>query len=255
MMFRRYGEIALDVSHIEVQQLMHFLRSVGEDMRLNYTKGHYGPYADNLRKAMRVMEGHFILGFGDGSKPIREAEPMELLASVHWVATRKEPRCRYRSGGCRRAHRHMECPEATNDGVRSCREGLVSSSRRALADKPQRTGSPVAPVISVRAERPATLPLASTVGRGQWRGRTPTSLQVSVQQGSQVRQSHSVSVGGAGRPWVWPQRVCTGAPVGATRSHSRMACRCPATGNHQNRRNGGRISPTVRRPRSSRHLR
>jgi hypothetical protein len=89
MMFRRYGEIALDVSHIEVQQLMYFLRSAGEDMRLNYTKGHYGPHADNLRKAMRVMEGHFILGFGDGSKPIREAEPMELLASVHWVATRE----------------------------------------------------------------------------------------------------------------------------------------------------------------------
>jgi len=126
---RRYSKIALEVSPIEVQKLMYFLQSAGEDMRLNYTKGHYGPYADNLRKAMRSMEGHFIIGFGDGSKPVREAESiellpgasddadhvldaapdtvariervirlsegfesaygMELLASVHWVATRE----------------------------------------------------------------------------------------------------------------------------------------------------------------------
>lgn len=76
---QRYSEIALDVSLIEVQKLMYFLQSAGEDMRLNYTKGRYGPYADNLRKAMRAMEGHFILGFGDGSKTVREAEPIELL--------------------------------------------------------------------------------------------------------------------------------------------------------------------------------
>lgn len=126
---RRYSEITLDVSLIEVQKLMYFLQSAGEDMRLNYVKGNYGPYADNLREAMRAMEGHFIVGFGDGSKPVREAEPiellpgasddadraldaapdtvariervirlskgfesaygMELLASVHWVATRE----------------------------------------------------------------------------------------------------------------------------------------------------------------------
>lgn len=128
---RRYGEIALDVSLIEVQKLMYFLQSAGENMRLNYTKGHYGPYSDNLRKALSSMEGHFITGFGDGSKPVRDAEPielfpgasdeadstlvaapdtlariervirlsdgfgsaygMELLASVHWVATRENP--------------------------------------------------------------------------------------------------------------------------------------------------------------------
>ncbi len=126
---RRYREIALDVSLIEVQKLMYFLQVAGEDMRLNYTKARYGPYADNLRQALRSMEGHFIIGFGDGSKPVQEAEPitllpgagdeaddmlanypstvaridrvvrlsegfesaygMELLASVHWVATRE----------------------------------------------------------------------------------------------------------------------------------------------------------------------
>ena len=128
---RRYGEMALDVSLIEVQKLMYFLQAAGEVLRLNYTKSRYGPYADNLRKALRSMEGHFIVGFGDGSKSVQDAEPiellpgasdeaeraldaapdtvariervirlsegfesaygMELLASVHWVATRESP--------------------------------------------------------------------------------------------------------------------------------------------------------------------
>lgn len=85
---RRYSEIALDVSLIEVQKLMYFLQVAGEDMCLGYTKGHYGPYADNLRKALRSMEGHFITGFGDGSKSVQEAEPIELLPGVSDEADR-----------------------------------------------------------------------------------------------------------------------------------------------------------------------
>ena len=85
---RRYSEIALDVSLIEVQKLMYFLQVAGEDMRLDYTKGRYGPYADNLRKALRSMEGHFIAGFGDGSKSIQEAEPIKLLPGVSDEADR-----------------------------------------------------------------------------------------------------------------------------------------------------------------------
>lgn len=128
---RRYADIALDVSLVEAQKLMYFLQVAGEDLSLTFTKGRYGPYADNLRKALRSMEGHFITGFGDGSKPVRSAEPiellpgaaeeadtvlasvpetrariervirlsegfesaygMELLASVHWVATTESP--------------------------------------------------------------------------------------------------------------------------------------------------------------------
>jgi hypothetical protein len=61
---------------------MYFLRVAGEDMRLDYAKGHYGPYADNLRKALRSMEGYFITGFGDGSRSVHEAEPIELLPGV-----------------------------------------------------------------------------------------------------------------------------------------------------------------------------
>lgn len=85
---RRYSEIALDVSLIEVQKLMYFLQVAGEDMRLNFTKAHYGAYADNLRKALRSMEGHFITGFGDGSNSVQEAEPIKLLPGVSDEADR-----------------------------------------------------------------------------------------------------------------------------------------------------------------------
>src|SRR5262249_42562823 len=55
---------------------------------LDYVKGHYGPYADNLRKALSSIEGHFITGFGDGSTPVREAEPLELLPGASDEADR-----------------------------------------------------------------------------------------------------------------------------------------------------------------------
>lgn len=77
-LLRRYCTIALDASQIEVQKLMYFLQVAGEDLRLDYNKGRYGPYADNLRKVLRAMEGHYTVGFGDGTKPALEAEPLDL---------------------------------------------------------------------------------------------------------------------------------------------------------------------------------
>ena len=112
---------------IESQKLMYFLQVAGEPLRLNFAANRYGPYADNLRHVLNVVEGHFISGFGDASATVAEAEPLtvlpgaadeaelklkdaevtreridrvlelaagfesgyglELLATVHWVAT------------------------------------------------------------------------------------------------------------------------------------------------------------------------
>lgn len=122
-----YAEMTFEVSQIEVQKLAYFLQVLGEPLRLEFAKAQYGPYADNLRKSLRSMEGHYILGFGDGSRPVTAADPitlrpgareaadgvlatatdtreriervmelatgyestygLELLATVHWVAT------------------------------------------------------------------------------------------------------------------------------------------------------------------------
>lgn len=63
---------------VDTQKLAYFLQEAGEPLRLEYTKGPYGPYADNLRTTLRSMEGHFITGFGDGSAPPLSAEPLEV---------------------------------------------------------------------------------------------------------------------------------------------------------------------------------
>lgn len=125
----QYSQVALLVSLIEIHKLMYFLQEAGEDLRLRYRANLYGPYADNLRHVLKSLEGHQLEGFGDGSRNVREAEPitvlpggareasealaeedhiteriqrvlelvegyesaygLELLASVHWMAARE----------------------------------------------------------------------------------------------------------------------------------------------------------------------
>lgn len=117
---------ALDYSRtlLEVQKLAYFLQVAGQPLRLRYEAGPYGPYAHNLNKVMEALEGHYIRGYGDSQRPgaeidllpgaVEAAEAflnedaesrrrlarvagliegfetpygMELLATVHWVAT------------------------------------------------------------------------------------------------------------------------------------------------------------------------
>lgn len=66
----RYLKGLLDpfVTLIEVQKLMYFMQEAGQPLKLNYSAGKYGPYANNLRFELHRMEGHFISGFGDGAE-------------------------------------------------------------------------------------------------------------------------------------------------------------------------------------------
>jgi O-acetyl-ADP-ribose deacetylase (regulator of RNase III) len=113
------------ISLLEVHKLMYFLQECGQPLRLKYVKGHYGPYAENLRHVLGRIEGHFIKGYKDGGdEPFKALElvpgvvenarsllegdqttkmrfdrvaelvdgfetsfGMELLSTVHWVAT------------------------------------------------------------------------------------------------------------------------------------------------------------------------
>lgn len=128
----RYLVAVLDpfVSLLEIHKLMYFMQEAGEPLNLKYEKALYGPYARNLRHVLNVIEGHFITGYGDAAdKPERPIEllpnapkvakdlilshpetqarfervarlihgfetpyGMELLATVHWVATREDAR-------------------------------------------------------------------------------------------------------------------------------------------------------------------
>ncbi len=113
-------------SPLVLQKLSYFLQTAGEPLKLNFIKGKYGPYSDQVRHAVIGMEGHFVTGFGDGTGTsaiqlmpgaIDEAElfladhpetsdrfdhvvelirgfespyGLELLSTTHWVATRED---------------------------------------------------------------------------------------------------------------------------------------------------------------------
>lgn len=117
------------VSLLEVHKLMYFLQEAGEPLRLKYQKAIYGPYAENLRQVLARVEGHLVSGYGDGGdRPDKQLElvpgasqdagrflaehpdtldrfkrvadlvdgfetpfGLELIATVHWVATRERP--------------------------------------------------------------------------------------------------------------------------------------------------------------------
>lgn len=82
----RYSERALEASLVEVQKLLYFLQAAGEPLRLNYSKARYGPYADNLRQALSNLEGHYLIGFGDGSARVVDAEPIRVLPDADELA-------------------------------------------------------------------------------------------------------------------------------------------------------------------------
>jgi len=124
----RYAVLAYETTQLEIQKLAYFLQEAGERLRLRYTASHYGPYADNLNKALEDMEGHLISGFDGSRSPERiiglqqgatedaaaflqddkdatsrmdrlarliegfeTPYGMELLSSVHWVAVHGMP--------------------------------------------------------------------------------------------------------------------------------------------------------------------
>ena len=64
----RYLRGLLDpfVTLLEVHKLMYFMQAAGEPLRLNYKKGPYGPYAQNLRHVLNAIEGHLVSGYADG---------------------------------------------------------------------------------------------------------------------------------------------------------------------------------------------
>jgi O-acetyl-ADP-ribose deacetylase (regulator of RNase III) len=127
-LMHRYLTGLLDpfVTLLEVHKLMYFLQESGEPLKLSYSKGKYGPYADNLRHVLNAIEGYFISGYADGGdNPDKHLElipgavddaviflqnhqkthehfdrvaklvtgfessfGLELLATVHWVVKR-----------------------------------------------------------------------------------------------------------------------------------------------------------------------
>ena len=68
VLLQRYLNGLMDpfVTLLEAHKLMFFMQEAGEDLQLRYTKGIYGPYAENLRHVLRSVEGHLVSGYADG---------------------------------------------------------------------------------------------------------------------------------------------------------------------------------------------
>ncbi len=117
----RYSEPGDGAGKLEIQKLLYFLQEAGEPLKLDFVRAPYGPYADATNHALERIEGHFVVGYGDGSRvetirllPGAEAEAetflehspgtlerftrvadlirgfetpygLELLATTHWV--------------------------------------------------------------------------------------------------------------------------------------------------------------------------
>ncbi len=82
LLMHRYLQGLLDpfVSLLEMQKLMYFMQEAGQPLKLKYQADTYGPYAPNLAHVLKRLEGHYILGFGDGAS--QPDKPLELVPDV-----------------------------------------------------------------------------------------------------------------------------------------------------------------------------
>jgi O-acetyl-ADP-ribose deacetylase (regulator of RNase III) len=118
------------ITLLEVHKLLYFMEQSGEPLRLKFTKGPYGPYAENLRHVLKAVEGHLVSGYADGGDvPDKQLKlvpgavddaaaflesnsetrtrldkvadlvegfespfGLELLATVHWIASKEGAR-------------------------------------------------------------------------------------------------------------------------------------------------------------------
>jgi O-acetyl-ADP-ribose deacetylase (regulator of RNase III) len=147
-LMEQYAAQSYRLTLLEIQKLAYFLQEAGQPLRLKYEAGHYGPYAPNLNKVLETLERHYTSGYGDSQKPDVEIELMqgaaqeaaeflagytaeherlervgrliegfetpyglELLSSVHWVATHRAP-------PARKPEEAVQCLAAWNDRKR-----------------------------------------------------------------------------------------------------------------------------------------
>ena len=80
-----YSVLAFEASHLEAQKLLYFLAEAGEPLDVHFAKGPYGPYDENMKHALRDMEGHYLDGFGEGNRldPVSLAPDAACAASAY----------------------------------------------------------------------------------------------------------------------------------------------------------------------------
>ncbi|MFC5830035.1 macro domain-containing protein [Nonomuraea insulae] len=67
------------VSLLEIQKLTYLLQVWGENLKLKFEQGRYGPYAENLNHVLQRIEGHYLRGYGDRSEQVLKLRPIRLM--------------------------------------------------------------------------------------------------------------------------------------------------------------------------------
>ncbi|WP_160147019.1 type II toxin-antitoxin system antitoxin DNA ADP-ribosyl glycohydrolase DarG [Thermomonospora echinospora] len=61
--------VAVDVntSLLEAQKVTYLLQGAGLRLGYRFERGHYGPFSADLNREISAMEGHYLIGYGDGT--------------------------------------------------------------------------------------------------------------------------------------------------------------------------------------------
>jgi O-acetyl-ADP-ribose deacetylase (regulator of RNase III) len=163
---QRYFAGLLDpyVTLLEVHKLLYFLQIAGQPLSLKFVQAPYGPYAENLRHVLEAVEGYYVAGYAEGGdSPTRELQlipgavedaervlaqdsstntrirrvsdlvdgfetpfGLELLSTVHWVASKSQ------TG---RAEEIISATYAWNERKKQFTERQIRLAIQVLSDK------------------------------------------------------------------------------------------------------------------------
>lgn len=73
-LFHQYTILGYELTLLEAQKLVYFLQRFGENLKLDYSKNFYGPYAHNLNHVLHILDGHFLNGL-----KYKDAKPFDNL--------------------------------------------------------------------------------------------------------------------------------------------------------------------------------
>jgi hypothetical protein len=61
--------VAVDAntSLLEAHEIIYLLQAGGLDLGFSFERGHYGPFSPHLNREISALEGHYLIGFGDGT--------------------------------------------------------------------------------------------------------------------------------------------------------------------------------------------
>lgn len=61
-LLNKYKILGYELTLLEAQKLVYFLERFGEPLKMNFTKGIYGPFSEVLTHVLNDLDGHYLAG-------------------------------------------------------------------------------------------------------------------------------------------------------------------------------------------------